>query len=464
MIIETPAVARGLRGLALCATMAFAPFAVTAETLTDALISAYENSNLLEQNRAVLRAADEDVARAVAALRPTVDFVASYGYSSVDQFGNPPDFNELSSTYSLVLQLVILDSGQRGLQTDLAKETVLATRESLLGVEQSVLLNAVRAYAGVLSSLAFVDLGQNNLRLIEEELQAARDRFEVGEVTRTDVALAESRLAQSRSQLAAARGQLDAARESYRVAVGRDPGNLVAPSSGPATPATVEEAVRLAVARHPAIRQAQREVSAADISVEIASRAYGPTISATGRMQVNDELDEQATLGLEFRQPIYTGGRLPALERRAIALRDQSRARLHQTSLTIRETVANAYSQIRVFQAQIAATEEQVRAAQIAFEGTREEARLGARTTLDVLNAEQDLLDARASNIDARAQYFVAVYSLLSAMGLMTVEHLQLGIPTYDPSAYYNAVKSAPASLSAQGNALDRVLRRIGKE
>ncbi|MEM1429024.1 MAG: TolC family outer membrane protein [Pseudomonadota bacterium] len=469
MSIEKPAVAHRLRRIALALAVATAPVTApvtaAAETLTDALISAYQNSNLLEQNRAVLRAADEDVARAIAALRPTLDFVATYGWSNVDQFGNSPDGqNPLTSTYAIVLQLVILDGGQRGLQTELAKETVLATRESLLGVEQNVLLSAVSAYAGVLSALAFVDLGENNLRLIQEELEAAQDRFEVGEVTRTDVALAESRLAQSRSQLAAARGQLETAREAYRVAVGRYPGTLIPPSSVPETASTVEEALSIAVRRHPAIRQAQREVTASDISVEIASRAYGPTVSATGRWQVDDDRDDESRLGLEFRQPIYTGGRLPSLERRAIAVRDETRARLHETTLNVREAVANAFSQIRVFEAQIAATQEQVRAAEIAFEGTREEARLGARTTLDVLDSEQDLLDARAAEIDARAQRFVAIYSLLSAMGLLNVQHLQLGIPTYDPSAYYNAVKTAPARLSEQGEALDRVLKRIGRQ
>ena len=467
MTIDRNAVARAGRGLAFCVALAVTPVAALSETLSDALTSAYEKSNLLEQNRAVLRAADEDVARAIAALRPTLDFVASYSYSNTDGLGqslSADGLNELSSTYALVAQLLILDGGQRGLQTDLAKETVLATRERLRGVEQDVLLSAVRAYFDVLSARAFVDLGNNNLRLLREEVQAARDRFEVGEVTRTDVALAESRLAQSRSQLAAAEGNLAAASEAYRVAVGRYPGDLVTPATTPQIPATVEAAADIARRQHPAIREAQRQVTSSDISVEIATRAYGPTLSATGRLQYDSEGRDRHTLGLEFRQPIYTGGRLPALERRAIAQRDQARASLHQTTLQITEAVANAWSQIAVARAQITATQEQVRAAEIAFDGVREEARLGARTTLDVLDAEQDLLDARASRIDAIAQQYEAIYSLLSAMGLLTVEHLQLGIPTYDPAAYYNAVSSAPARLSEQGEQLDRVLRRLGRD
>ena len=137
---------------------------------------------------------------------------------------------------------------------------------------------------------------------------------------------------------------------------------------------------------------------------------------------------------------------------------------LHQTTLEIAERVRVAWSRVRVARAQIAATEQQIRAAQIAFEGTREEARLGARTTLDVLDAEQDLRNAQASRIEAVSQQYFAIYSLLSSMGLLTVDHLELGVPTYDPAAYYNAVESAPARLSPQGEALDRVLRRIGRE
>ncbi len=135
-----------------------------------------------------------------------------------------------------------------------------------------------------------------------------------------------------------------------------------------------------------------------------------------------------------------------------------------QTTLSIEETVGSAWANIEAATAQIRATELQIRAAQIAFDGTREEATLGARTTLDVLDAEQELLDARAARIDAIATQYVAVYSLLSAMGLMTVDHLKLGIQTYDPAGYYNAVKSSPARLSQRGQKLDRVLRKLGKQ
>lgn len=344
------------------------------------------------------------------------------------------------------------------------RETVLATREQLIEIEQDVFRTAVGAFFTVLRANAFVDLRENNVRLIGEELQAAQDRFEVGEVTRTDVALAESRLAQARSELAGARGDLEVAREEFRSAVGRYPGNLQVPSGLPATARSEDDAVAVAIERHPSIRRRQRDVTVSDIGVEIASRAYAPQMSLDARAGTDVDGEDRSSVGLVFNQRIYRGGGLASQERQAIARRDQARAVLHQTTLVIAQQVGTAWARVQAAQAQIVATNEQIRAAEIAFEGTREEARLGARTTLDVLDSEQDLLDARTARVDAIATQYVAIYQLLSAMGLLTVEHLNLGVQTYDPVAYYNAVDSAPARQSAQGERLDRVLRRIGRE
>ena len=456
---------RRIGGLALACGLAFPPAGATAETLADALISAYRHSNLLEQNRAVLRAADEDVAVQLSALRPALDFVATYQHTDPQNGARlAAGASRLSQTYSLQASFTLFSNGQRGLALDSAKETVLATREALLQVEQDVLLTAVQAFFDVRSAQAVVDLRQNNVRLITQELRAARDRFEVGEVTRTDVALAESRLAAARSELAAAEGTLAVAREDYKAAVGRFPGALQAPHALPKIPARLEEAKSIGSRTHPAIRQAQREVTVAEINADIAGRAYGPTIDLDAAASVDDLLNDSLSVGLTMRQPIYRGGRLPALERQAMARRDASRAALHQTVVSVQNAVGASWAQLDVVGAQIQALDRQVTAARIAFDGTREEARLGARTTLDVLDAEQELLTAQANRVQAQNNRFVAVYSLLSAMGLLTVEHLKLGITTYDPAAYYNAVRSAPARASRQGERLDRVLERLGRE
>lgn len=435
--------------------------AARAETLTDALIAAYKNSNLLEQNRALLRAADEDVPQTLSALRPILAFVASARYTEVQ-----PLPGTLTKSLGLTLDITLFDSGATRFAVDAAKETVLATREALRQVEQDVLLTAVAAFMEVIRATEFVQLSQNNVRLITRELRAAQDRFDVGEVTRTDVAIAEARLAAARAGLAATQGDLEVAREAYKAAIGRYPGNLVRPTTPPRTARTEDEAKAISARTHPLIRQAQREVAAAEANIKRAEAVMKPNVTAgatVGRNQNFNRLDYSATVTL--RAPIYSGGRFSAALRQAIARRDAIRSVLLQTTLQVSQAVGEAWARVLVAQASIVANRQQVRAARVAFEGVREEAALGARTTLDVLDAEQDLLDAAAALIDSEIQQYVAVYSLLSAMGLLTVDHLQLGIATYDPSAYYNAVENGPVNeVSPQGKQLDLVLKRLFKD
>ncbi len=429
-----------------------------AETLADALISAYKSSNLLEQNRAVLRAADEDVATAVSALRPVLAFVASGDYRDPTNIG----VDNLSASVALSASMTLFDSGRNRLGIDIAKESVLATREALVGVEQNVLLGAVQAYFGVRSAIENVAINENSVRVLGETLKATQDQFDVGEVTRTDVALAEAQLAAARATLAAAQGQLAAARESYKASTGHYPGPLAAAPRTPALPKSVDEAQRIALRTQPSILQAQHQVAAADVTVSLAAAQRLPTISADASLARTDNGTNNSSVGVQLTQPLYAGGQLSSVHRQAIAQRAASRSGLQQTSVLVAQSVANAWADIAVARAQISATERQISAATIAYDGVREEAKLGARTTLDVLNAEQSLLDARSSRITAVANLEVANYSLLASMGLLTVEHLNLGIPVYDPAAYYNAVKNAPPT-SVQGKSLDRVLKAIGR-
>ncbi|MDZ4136390.1 MAG: TolC family protein, partial [Paracoccaceae bacterium] len=343
-----------------------------------------------------------------------------------------------------------------------AKESVLATREALIETEQRVLLQAVQAYVDVRLGQDTVALRESNMRLIVQELQAAQDRFDVGEITRTDVAIAEARLAAARSDLVAAQGALEVARENYKLAIGVFPRNLARLPANPRTARNLDEARGVAQGNHPSIRKAQREVTVSDINVARAKAAMGPVL--TGRTGVGQRSDSNDTvsLSLNLSQTLYSGGRLSALFRQALARKDASRAGLHQTSAVIAQAVGEAWSNVSVANARIVASDQQIISAQTAYEGLREEATLGARTTLDVLDAEQELRAARTTRLSAEATRNISVYALLSAMGLLTVDHLKLGIPTYDPAAYYNAVKNAPAT-SAQGRKLDRVLKSIGQ-
>lgn len=443
-----------------------------AETLADALVSAYNNSNLLEQNRAVLRAADEDVATAVSALRPTISYLASRDWVRNFDSGFGVDSTTVVDTLGLTAELALYEFGRNRLAIEAAKESVLATRQALVQVEQDVLFSAVQAYMDVIRAVEFIELRRNNVRVLQEEVRAANDRFEVGEVTRTDVAQADARAAESQAALAAAEGDLEIAREAFNLAVGRYPGTLAAPPALPKTASSLDAARSIALRSHPQILQAQRLVSVSEINVARAEASVLPSVSATADLGYTNSLNSSATgdleptgaIGLRLSGPIYQGGALNSAFRSTVAQRDQNRANLLQTTKFISERLGFAWSSAEVARAVLQSTIRQIEAARIAFEGVREEASLGARTTLDVLNAEQDLLDSQILRVDANRQQQVAIYGLLSAMGLLTADSLGLNVVSYDPEGYYNSVRTAPAIGSSQGIKLDRVLRNIGRQ
>ncbi len=429
-----------------------------AETLADALTHAYNNSGLLDQNRALLRAADEDVAQAVAGTLPVISWAANASISSPRAVGA----DLIAATARVQGQLTIYDSGSGRMGVEAQKELVLGTRQSLRAVEQAILLDAVTAYMQVRADAEFVALRQSNVRVITQELRAAKDRFDVGEVTRTDVALAEARLAGSRSLLAAAQGNLARSTEGYVAAVGRRPGTLAAVSPAPVSKG-LRDAKAFALRNHPSLLEAQHAVSAAELSIKIGEAAMNPTMTLDGQIGIDQDGNLGRQIGINVGGPIYSGGRLSSNVRQLMARRDATRASLHVVSVSIEQNVGNAYSFLEVARASDQASRQEIRAARVAFNGIREEATLGARTTIDVLNAEQELLSAQANLIAAQADEVIASYQVLSTMGLLTAAHLRLPVQQYDPAAYYNLVKDAPTITSDQGQALDRVLRAIGQ-
>ncbi|WP_338064687.1 TolC family outer membrane protein [Tropicibacter alexandrii] len=481
------------RRVAIAALMIGAALPASSETLAEALTSAYLNSGLLDQNRATLRAADEDVASAMAALRPVLSWQAgitrSYGINGsvtdvpiTTNFGGTPIRTgtnrdvllvqrgvDRNASISLILEQVIYAGNRNKLGIEVAKESVLATRAGLVAIEQEVLFRAVSAFMEMRRAYENVALRENNVRVIRQEVRAARDRFDVGEVTRTDVALAEARLAAATSSLAAAQGNLVLAQEEYAVAIGHAPGALVSPRALPNLPGSVDAAKAEAVRRHPEMHRVQHQVTAAELNVQIAEGAKLPTVSLRGTANYNGDIGARdfsrgTTLSLNAGGPIYSGGALNAAVRKAKAQRDATRSSLHVVRDGVVQSVGNAYVQLRFARASRTSFEAQVRAATVAFRGVREEAKLGARTTLDVLDAEQELLDARASLISSQVDEAIAAYAVLASMGLLTAESLQLDVPSFDPEAYYNMVKSAPSSVSRQGRELDRVLKALGKD
>jgi outer membrane protein len=450
------------------AGISFGSASCVADTLLQAMTKAYNHSGLLEQNRAVLRAADEDVASAVATLRPVISWSAgiesNYNKSLTSGVS---DTESTAGSLTLSAEMTIYDGGANKYAIEAAKETVLATRESLISIEQNVLLDVVQAYMDVHRETETVALRQNNLRVIKEELRAAQDRFDVGEVTKTDVALAEARYASSLAQLELAKGDLRQSKARYRQAVGMPADDLSAPPNLPNLPNSAETARSIALQNHPDMRQIQHIIKAAELNIARSKTASGPTAKISGSLGLNRNDSPTTTnrrsISVTIGGPIYSGGNIPSIIRKAQAQKDLQVANLHVRKHQIEQNTATSYALLEMARASRKATEEQIRASQVAFDGMKEEVALGARTTLDVLNAEQDLLNAKANLISALADEQIAAYRLLAQMGQLTVDRLNLPVQKYDPAAYYEHVKNAP-SESAQGKALDRVLKALGQD
>ncbi|MHA6266974.1 TolC family outer membrane protein [uncultured Aliiroseovarius sp.] len=467
----TIGIKRKLTGVAMAAVLSVVHVpAVMAESLSDAMASAYKHSGLLQQNQALLRATDEDVAIARSRLRPVLSYAIQHGWTDPTSLVSNDDYWETSAT--LTAEILIFNFGRGKMAVEAAKEVVLATRESLVGVEQQILLRAVKAFLDVRSAAENVQLQGNSVRVLTQELRAANDRFEVGEVTQTDVALAQARLAAARSGAASAQGSLAIAREEYKAAIGHMPNGLSTPPALPMTAKTLDAAKAVARERHPDILAAQHNVAAADLAIAISKAAMKPSVVGTARTTWADRStfpsgtdSVNSSVGVAIRGEIYSGGLRSAEYRKAVAQAEAARAGLYQVRFGVDQGVANAWAQLAIAAASLEATERQIRASRVALRGAREEATLGSRTTLDVLNAEQELLDAEASRIAAQSNQYLAAYSLLSSMGLLTAEHLKLGVVTYDPEAYFNTVQSAPVHrVSPQGKRLDSLLEALGKD
>lgn len=452
------------------AAAGLAPLKAAADNLTDAMIGAYRTSGLLDQNRALLRAADEDVAIALSGLRPLVQWTVDAAHNYNRGANQSGFFSETTrNTLSTQLQLtqLLYDGGATKLRTRAAQELVLATRQQLVSVEQQVLFNAVQAYVGVLQAQDIVALRQNNRRLLQEEQKAAQDRFEVGEVTRTDVALAESRVAAARASVTDAQGDLLTAKATYAQVVGRAPGAIAGQPSLPPQVMPLKKAQGIALRNQPTLLSQQHSVKAADILVQAFTRDLGPTVSLNARVGASEDLNDgtgtsnNSSLGINMTQDLYAGGRNAAQRRQSIARADAERGTLINVQRQVQQAVSAAYFDVESARASLISSNERIRAAQVAFDGIREEATLGARTTLDVLQAEQELLDAQTERVQARANQAIAAYQLLQAQGLLTAAHLGLPVEVYDPKLYYNLVKDAPAHVSKRGRDLDRVLKAL---
>jgi outer membrane protein len=440
----------------LLAMSAFATPALS-DTLTDALISAYQTNPSLEISRASLRSLDENVAQARAGRRPTLNISGSGTLASSSSISGVTD----SYRASLDAALNIYDGGRTAAAVAAAIAGVEAGRANLRFEEQKVLLAATAAFMNVRRDEQFVSLAQSNILVITQQVRAARDRFEVGEVTRTDVSQAEARLAAARSNLSATLGAQARSRQNYLAVVGKEARNLSPPPAIPSLPISLEEAQVIAMREHPSLAAARARLDIAEYDVERARGAERPSVSLSGSLGAteNGMSDETASVSLSATMPIFSGGRLSSLIRQAQQVLSQRKFEVQNTARLVAETTAISWADLNVSKASIRARKQQIEAARIAFEGVSEEARLGARTTLDVLDAEQELLNARTDLASAQRDEYVAAFNLLSAMGLLSVQHLGLGVPVYDPTANYDRVQGGPSG-TFDGSVVDRISPR----
>jgi len=450
--------------------VAIAPKVAQADNISDAMIGAYKTSGLLEQNRALLRATDEGVAIAVARLRPVINWTLSTGrtYNRTTAGTVPVSSANSALSTGLTMQWLLFDGGASQLSQKAAQETVLSTRQSLVDIEQQVLFSAVQAYVSVLLQQDTVSLRSNNLRLLQEELRAAQDRFDVGEVTRTDVALAQSRVAAAQASLTESRGDLLTAQAVYIEVVGHADGGLAGQPNLPQRAASLQSATAVAVRNHPALLAQQHAVKAAELTAQSTAKSLGPSVSFSANATHSETWGgsggaDTSGASLTLSQPIYAGGAIASSARASVAQSDAQKGALITVQRSVVQFVSQAYVVLETSRASLVSSNERVRAAQVAFDGIREEATLGARTTLDVLQSEQELLDAQTSRVQARASQVIAAYGLLSSQGLLTAEHMGLAVEIYDPTLYYNLVKDAPAYVSQRSKDLDRVMKALGK-
>ncbi|GAB5390113.1 MAG: TolC family outer membrane protein [Alphaproteobacteria bacterium] len=434
--------------LGLAALTGFAAPATQAETLTEFLSEVYRSNPEITAERAALRATDELEPQARAGYMPTVnmDISATETHSNDDVDGGSRLSNQ---TASLTANQFLYRGGRTMAGIKQAQALIRAQRAQLTTVEQAVLLEAATSYYDVVRDQAVVKLTQNNVRVLGEQLQAANDRFEVGEVTRTDVAQAVSRVERAKADRETALGQLQISRAALFRLVGRSPeGALIEPGAVKSwmLPATLEEAVGLAEAQNPIVLAARNSHDASEYGIDLARGQLLPEVAVVGQLQAANNpsafTDEQtsASVSVQASIPLYQAGAVHSQIREAKETASENFISIEQALRTAREQAIASWESLMSSRATIRSRKAQVRASELALEGVREESIVGSRTTLDVLDAEQELLDAEVSLVRAERDEWAAITQLLSATGQLSPEILALDVEPYNPDEHYDRV------------------------
>jgi outer membrane protein len=434
----------------------------SAETLQSALVQAYQNNPQLNAQRAAARATDENVPQALSGYRPRLSVTATLSEQYLSQTSKSVSSTTGEVTYSSThgtftpytygasVTQTLFNGFQTANRTRVAEGQVSAAREALRVLEQTILLNAATVYMDMLRDSAIVAVQDSNLRVLNETLRQTRDRFNVGEVTRTDVAQSEAQLAAGQFQLLTSRSNLITTRANYRRVIGMEPGNL---SPGMPVdrfaPPTLAAAITLGLNENPNVTSAMYGIDVANLQVKINEGALYPTLTLTGSVleSISSSLTtmQQTTVSAvgSLTVPIYQGGGEYSLIRQSKETLAQQRLNLEQVRDQTRQSVAQAWGQVQATKAQIQSAQAQVNSTEIALNGVREEARVGQRTTLDVLNAQQALVNARVTLVTAQHDRVVASYNLLNAVGALSPQTLGLATPIYDPRVHYYQVRDS---------------------
>jgi outer membrane protein len=437
------------------------PMPALADTIEAALVRAYQNNPQLNSQRAQVRFTDENVPQALSGYRPKVAITGSAGYQYTDtnttQGGSPTAIvrteihgaNPPRSVGATVTQ-TLFNGQQTANRTRAAESQVSGAREALRVLDQTVLLSAATIYMDFLRDSAIVEVQQSNVRVLEQTLKQTKDRFNVGEVTRTDVAQSEAQLAAGKTQLLTAEANLVTTRSNFRRIIGNEPVGL-APGSpvDRFLPLTLPSAVELGLIENPNVTAQMYGIDVSYLQVKVNEGALLPTVSLQAAVQQSYEqtLTVYRSFGAsaiaQVTVPIYQGGAEYSLIRQSKETLAQQRLALEQVRDATRANVVTAWGQLVAGKAQVSSAQAQVTASEIALNGVREEAKAGQRTTLDVLNAQQALVNARVALVTAQHDRVVASYAVLNAVGRLSPQVLKLPTETYDPSVHYHQVRDS---------------------
>jgi len=440
-------------GVVLLLLPAAAP-PVRADTMEAALVRAYQNNPQLNAQRASARATDEAVPQALSAYRPKVSATMSGGLQYTNELtavGTSRTFEGLNSPHAvgLTVNQTLYNGNQTANKVRSAEAQVFGAREALRLLEQTVLLSAATIYMDYLRDAAILEVQRSNTKVLELTLRQTRDRYSAGLVTPTDVAQSEAQLAAGKTQELAAEATLTTTRANFRRIIGNEPLNLQPASPVDRfLPATLREAINLALIENPNVTSAMYGVDVNFLTVKINEGALLPTISLQATVQrswqqtITQVRQFSASTTAQASVPVYQGGAEYSLIRQSKETLEQQRLVLEQTRDQARADLVTAWGQLLAAKSQVAATQSQVEASEIAYLGTTKEAQVGQRTVIDILNAQQTLVNARLALVTAQHDRIVASYAVLSAIGRLSPQVLRLPTATYDASVHYHQVRN----------------------